>query len=373
MVHWAIAGPFLVCFASALILFFIYNPDRSRPYRSLFAWLHRTSGVALIVFPMLASFKCRGDMRIHWYNVKQVWTWMWDDVKWLFLLLVAAVWSGVKLPEQGKFNAAEKINFMVLLVTYPLYVATGLLLWITRVAPLSWLLHVSMAIFAAPFLLGHLYMAMISRSGRIGLPGIITGFVDRQWAKHHYRRWYREFHEPAEQQPEIETDDRSWTATVLRSRSMARFTWSAEHEVFLAPVDAEHRDLFRIADELHAAVTNGAPPDAVSEHLHHLAAYMAEHFSHEEELMRRVCYPSLRWHTKQHDSARQRLKLLAPLVEAGDRQAARLLFHFLARWLHDHTTLTDRIMASFVRNHERTHPAATSVDRGYWTLALPAN
>jgi len=292
---------------------------------------------------------------------------MWDDFKWLFLLLIAVVWRGVKLPEQGKFNAAEKINFMVLLVSYPLYVATGLLLWITRVAPLSWLLHVFMAIFAAPLVLGHLYMAMINRSGRIGLPGIISGFVDRQWAKHHYRRWYREFHEATEQQPEIETNDRTWTATVLRSRSMARFTWSAEHEVLLAPVDAEHRDLFRIADELHAAVSKGAPPDAVSEHLHHLTACMAEHFSHEEELMREVSYPSLRWHTKQHDPARRHLKLLAPLVEAGDRQAARLLFHFLAGWLQDHTTLTDRMMAAFVRNYERTHAASLHERTEKWS------
>ena len=208
MVHWAIAGPFLVCFASAVILFFIYNPNRSRPYRSFFSWLHRASGAALIVLPMVATLMCRGDMRIHWYNVKQAWTWMLDDFKWLALMLVAAVCPEMKLPEQGKFNAAEKINFMVLLVSYPLYVATGLLLWITRVAPLSWLLHVFMAIFATPLLLGHLYMAMISRGGRIGLSGIISGFVDRKWAKHHYRRWYREFHEATEPfLPEVETDE----------------------------------------------------------------------------------------------------------------------------------------------------------------------
>jgi len=34
---------------------------------------------------------------------------------------------------------------------------------------------------------------------------MITGFVDRHWAKHHYRRWYREHHEAAEQQPLAET------------------------------------------------------------------------------------------------------------------------------------------------------------------------
>jgi formate dehydrogenase subunit gamma len=215
LVHWAIAGPFLICFVSASILFFIYNPDRSRPYRSLFSGIHRASGLALIVLPMWATLWCRGDVRVHWYNVKQAWTWMFDDFKWLFLILFAAICPAIKLPEQGKFNAGEKINFMVLLVTYPLYIASGLLLWITRVAPLSWLLHVFMAIFATPLLLGHLYMAMINRSGRVGLPGIISGFVDRDWAKHHYGRWYRKHYESSEPRPEIEADVGPAAATDL--------------------------------------------------------------------------------------------------------------------------------------------------------------
>ena len=36
-------------------------------------------------------------------------------------------------------------------------------------------------------------------ASRKGLSGMMTGFVDRQWAKHHYRRWYREHHETGEQ------------------------------------------------------------------------------------------------------------------------------------------------------------------------------
>jgi len=43
---------------------------------------------------------------------------------------------------------------------------------------------------------------------------------------------------------------------------MAQFRWSAENEVFLAPVDAEHRDLFWFADELQVAVAQG-DPDAI--------------------------------------------------------------------------------------------------------------
>ena len=153
---------------------------------------------------------------------------------------------------------------------------------------------------------------------------------------------------------------------------MGRFTWSTENEVFLAPVDAEHRGLFRFADELQVAIAKSAPPDAICEHLHRLEEYMAEHFSHEEELMREVGYLSYGWHRAQHDTARRRLKLLVPLIETGDIQAAELCLEFLAGWLHDHTTLTDKMMTAFVRNYERTR-AARSVDRREKALAVPAS
>ena len=196
VLHWAIAIPFLLCYSTAMVLVVVYNPEPSRPFRAMFSWIHRTSAIALIVLPALAILKSRGDVRIHFYNIRHAWTWVFDDFKWLALMLLAALSSRVKLPEQGKFNAAEKLNFMVLMGTYPLYVATGLLIWATHGAFVSWILHVLMAFIATPLILGHLYMAMLNRSGRAGLQGMISGFVDRKWAKHHYRRWYREHHEP---------------------------------------------------------------------------------------------------------------------------------------------------------------------------------
>jgi hemerythrin-like metal-binding protein len=153
---------------------------------------------------------------------------------------------------------------------------------------------------------------------------------------------------------------------------MVRFIWSEENEVFLSPVDAEHRNLFRFADELGEAVTRNAPPDVVCERLHRLATSTDEHFSHEEELMRGVRYPSYAWHRAQHNTARRRFKLLLPLIETGDMQAAELFLEFLAGWLRDHTTLTDRMMAAFVRNYDRTH-AAISTDRWNTALAVAAS
>jgi formate dehydrogenase subunit gamma len=214
LLHWCIAGPFLLSFATAAVLVAIYNPDPSRPFRSFFSELHRVSGIALIVLPMLAAYQARRDVRLHFYNIKQAWIWMFDDFKWLALMGLAAISDKVKLPEQGKFNAAEKLNFMVLMVTYPLYVLTGLLMWLTHLAILSWILHFLMAVLAMPLVGGHMYMALINPGSRKGLHGMISGFVDRQWAKHHYRRWYREHHEATEVQPAGETGGELWPPIV---------------------------------------------------------------------------------------------------------------------------------------------------------------
>jgi len=195
-VHWAIAIPFLVCWVTAVVLVLGYNPAPDRPFRIVFAWTHRISGLCFAVLPAIAILRSTGEIGIHLNNVRQAWIWTLQDVRWLAMLGLAAVFSGVRLPEQGKFNAAEKLNFMVLMAFYPLYLVTGATIWLTHGAFVSWVLHFFMAVVGTPLVLGHIYMATINPSSRVGLSGMISGYVDRQWAKHHYRRWYREQHGP---------------------------------------------------------------------------------------------------------------------------------------------------------------------------------
>jgi hypothetical protein len=81
---------------------------------------------------------------------------------------------------------------MVLTMTYPVYVATGLTIWFLGPALISWLVHFTMAVTATPLIVGHIFMATINPDTRVGLQGMISGFVDRRWARHHYRLWYDE-------------------------------------------------------------------------------------------------------------------------------------------------------------------------------------
>jgi formate dehydrogenase subunit gamma len=192
--HWAVAIPFMVCYASALVLIFIYNPHPSLPYRRIVSWGHRLSGLCLLTLPLVTAVRHRHDARIHVHNVRKVWAWDRSDVAWLLRIVPASLSCKVSLPHQGKFNAGEKINFMALTCTYPLLLGTGLVIWFGGVPYLSWLAHFLLAAIATPLVAGHIFMATVNPDTRPGLSGMITGRVDRRWASHHYHHWYQELY-----------------------------------------------------------------------------------------------------------------------------------------------------------------------------------
>jgi cytochrome b subunit of formate dehydrogenase len=80
-------------------------------------------------------------------------------------------------------------------------------IWLTEGALLSWIIHFEMALLATPLLLGHKFMATINPDTRIGLSGMINGYVDRQWAKHHYSKWYKDNFEESPAFASTETPD----------------------------------------------------------------------------------------------------------------------------------------------------------------------
>jgi formate dehydrogenase subunit gamma len=196
LLHWALAGPFMLLYLSAGLLLLFFGEPYPRHFHDALMAAHRTFGVLLIVLPPLALVLGSADHRIHFENMREGWIWNAADLRWLLLFPKNAVNPKIELPEQGKFNAAEKLNFMMVSAFYPLYIATGIMVWMPGIPIFAYLAHYAMAVVGIPLVLGHVYMATVHPSTRVGLSGMFTGWVDRGWARHHYRRWYRQHFEP---------------------------------------------------------------------------------------------------------------------------------------------------------------------------------
>ena len=196
MLHWAIAVPFMLCFATGSTVKFFYPLHSPGLTRDTLIFFHKIAGACLAVFPTLAILRNLRDYKVLIYNVKIGFTWTIDDLKWLFLVGPSTVSKKVVLPDQRKFNAAERLNFMMVAGTYPVFIVTGILLWMPGNHFVPWLVHITMGLVAPLLMFGHIYMAVVNPDTRVGLSGMITGHVDREWAKHHYAQWYRDhYHE----------------------------------------------------------------------------------------------------------------------------------------------------------------------------------
>jgi len=145
---------------------------------------------------------------------------------------------------------------------------------------------------------------------------------------------------------------------------MQRFHWTAGHTVFEAEIDAEHREMFRLYEELSSAVETGANAEVVGDAIRRLIAEVEGHCAHEERLMRAAGYSAYAWHKREHDGARRRLPALAG--------RPRELLQYLAAWFQNHTSVADRMMAAALRNAGRAQRAPQRARRRAPLDATPA-
>jgi hemerythrin len=130
-------------------------------------------------------------------------------------------------------------------------------------------------------------------------------------------------------------------------------TWSTSHAVFVPEIDDEHKAIFEAVAALQNAISSPAPPAEIRKSIERLTDCIAEHFAHEERLMRAARYGSIRWHQLQHRHARRRVEQFVLQIEQGDSNAAPELVKYLTSWLPYHARLADRMMGAFLRNRQR--------------------
>lgn len=128
---------------------------------------------------------------------------------------------------------------------------------------------------------------------------------------------------------------------------MTFITWTDDLSVN-DEIDAQHKRLFGIVNELHASVTAGAERSALSRVFNELIDYTIDHFQTEERSFAALAYPDAPAHKKEHDDlTAQVLRLQSQFIE-GDLVISFELLDFLYDWLMNHTSDSDIKFKNFL-------------------------
>ncbi len=131
---------------------------------------------------------------------------------------------------------------------------------------------------------------------------------------------------------------------------MSLFQWKEEYSVDHSEIDAQHKRLFQLADELHAAMTAGKGREALTKTLANLIDYTKRHFASEEKLMQTHHYPEYAQHKVLHDDLAKRVIDFQKAFAAGRTAISVDLLHFLKDWLSHHIGETDRKVSVYLKS-----------------------
>ncbi|MBU1265463.1 MAG: formate dehydrogenase subunit gamma [Gammaproteobacteria bacterium] len=186
--HWIVAIAFIFAALSGLALFhpaffFLVNLFGGGPWARI---LHPFIGVVMFLFFIAMAVRFWGHNRI-----------TPADRQWMKRIGDVVCNRDQGLPEVGKYNAGQKVLFWTMVVSIPVLLISGIVIWQPWFAPFFpiWLMRLAVVVHALVawiIILGivvHIYAAIWVRGT---VRAMTRGTVSEAWAKHHHRAWYRQ-------------------------------------------------------------------------------------------------------------------------------------------------------------------------------------
>jgi hemerythrin len=126
--------------------------------------------------------------------------------------------------------------------------------------------------------------------------------------------------------------------------------WTPDLKVGVEQIDDQHKELFRIIDELLEAMRLGRGKAEVARTLKFLETYAIEHFGLEERTMVAQRYPGYAGHKGEHEAfIRDFLELKKQHEENGATTGLVIeINNRVCAWLRNHIGRTDRALGAFL-------------------------
>ncbi len=132
---------------------------------------------------------------------------------------------------------------------------------------------------------------------------------------------------------------------------MAFIEWNDSLSVGIASVDAQHKKLIALVNELYDAMKVGKGKDVLGRVLDGLLQYTVTHFQTEERYMQTTGYPDFPAHKKEHDELTQQALDLQKKYKEGAVTLSLQTSEFLKGWLTKHIQGTDKKYTAHLTSH----------------------
>lgn len=126
------------------------------------------------------------------------------------------------------------------------------------------------------------------------------------------------------------------------------FPWSDTYSVKIGIIDAQHKNLVNIINELHQAMTTGHGKEELGTILSTLIKYTQVHFKTEERFMESHQYPEYVQHKSEHDQLTQTVLDFQGKFQRNELGVTIEVMGFLKDWLINHILGSDKKYAPFL-------------------------
>jgi hemerythrin-like metal-binding protein len=130
--------------------------------------------------------------------------------------------------------------------------------------------------------------------------------------------------------------------STFKTKPVPAVTWRDQYSVGIPSIDAEHKKLIGLINDLHAAMLDGHGKEVMGKILDGLAAYTIAHFSREERLMQSHRFSGFERHKAEHDKLVKRVQDLQQTYRAGTASISVEVMTFLQNWLIGHIVGMDK-------------------------------
>ena len=126
--------------------------------------------------------------------------------------------------------------------------------------------------------------------------------------------------------------------------------WGNAFSVNIKLIDDQHKQLFRIINDLHDAWKGNKPREVIGDIFSGLLDYTDKHFKQEEELFRRYGYPETSAHVDAHRALVTKAVEVKNKFDKGELTVNADVMNFLKNWLNNHILRVDKKYSAFLNS-----------------------